>query len=159
LTQVEANQDAGGGFIGPTLRFSAGQVYLERVDVDTNQNTNSMLIENTAVMSRCVLCSFENTFASVAGAVVRITNALLHNFGNNTFLCLVGSVFGIQTTVAGGAGTGVNLVGNTFTVSGSGSVPRAVSNAGFVYTLSNGAFPGTASGYTLPVSVVPYTAM
>jgi hypothetical protein len=159
LTQVEANQDGAGGFIGPTLRFSAGQVYLERVDVDTNQNTNSMLIENTALMSRCVLCSFENSFASVSGAIVRITNALLHNFGSNTFLCAVGSVYALAATVAGPVGTsGMNLVQNTFVVSGAGAPIRAVFNAGYVYTLGNGAFPGTASGYS-GVLVAPYTAM
>jgi hypothetical protein len=158
LTQVEINQAGAGGIVGPTTRFSMGSVYMERCDIDTNQNTNSMLVESSAIITRCVLCSFENSFASVAGAMVLITNALLHNFGNNTFLCPVGSVFGIQTTVAGPAGTGVNLVYNVFTVTGSGSVPKAVSNAGYFYTLGNGSFPGTATGYS-GVLVLPYTAM
>jgi len=159
LTQVKFNQDGGGGVVGATLRFSIGTVYMERCDVDTNQNTNSMLVENTAIISRCGLCSFENTFASVAGAIVRITNASLHSFGNCSFLCVVGTVFAIQTTVAGAIGTsGINLVQCSFVVSGSGVPVKAVSNAGYVYTLGNGAFVGTASGYSGSL-VVPYTAM
>jgi hypothetical protein len=135
---------------------------MERVDVDTNQNTNSMLVDASGVISQCVLSSFENTFASTAGAVVRITNASLHTFGNCSFKCLVGTVFALQTTVVGSIGTsGINLVQNTFAVSGSGSVPKAISLpvGGYAYTLGNGSFLGTASGFTAGAIVQPYTAV
>jgi hypothetical protein len=109
-----------------------------------------------------VLSSFENTYASVAGAIVRITNASLHTFGNCSFKCLVGTVFALQTTVAGSAGTsGINLVQNTFAVTGAGSVVKAISlpTLGYAYTLGNGSFVGTASGFTAGGVVVPYTAV
>jgi hypothetical protein len=69
---------------------------------------------------------------------------------------MVGTVYGIRSTLVGVLGTGINLVQCSFAVTGVAT--KAVDNAGYVYYYGNGAFPGLASGYT-GVFIAPYTAM
>ena len=168
MTQVEVNQDSAAGIVGPTLRFSSGTVYMERCDVDTNQDTNSMLVDNTAVIARCVLCSFESNSATAsAKAVVSIQNNLLHTFGNCSFISVPANWYAIETVgfvapvfPAGFATSGLNLVSNSILLSATGGAGGvAVKNTGYVYKQNNGSFFGGATGYTSPALVYAYAAM
>jgi hypothetical protein len=141
---------------------------MERCDVETEQDTNSMLVDGTAVISRCTLCAFESTSATAsAKAVVSITNNLLHSFGYNSFISTPANWYAIQTTgfvapifPAGFGSTGLNLVSNSFLLSATGGAGGvAVQNTGYVYKQNNGSFPFTATGYTSPALVYAYSAM
>jgi hypothetical protein len=163
MTQLQINQDVVVvSDTSPTLRFSNGAVWMERCDVDTKDDGPCMLVDGTAIIARCVLCAFEYSFASAGKSLLRIENALLHAIGNCTFVGNVGTMYAIETTSLGGAGTGLNLVQNVFLVSGAGSPARAIQNAGFVYYHSNGSPPGTATGYRndgIGSNIFPYTSM
>ena len=168
LTQVEVNQASSAGIVGPTLRFSVGQVYMERCDVDTNQDTNSMLVDGTGVISRCVLCSFENNYpTATAKSIVRIENNLLHTFGNCSFIATPSNWYALQTTgftapifPAGFGTSGLNLVFNSILLSATGGAGGiAVNNTGYVYKQNNGSFFGSATGYSSAGLVYAYSAM
>lgn len=168
MTQVEVNQDSSAGIVGPTLRFSSGSVLMERCDVDTNQDVETMVVDGTAVISRCALCSFESSSATAsAKAVVSIQNNLLHTFGNCSFLSVPANWYALESTgfvapvfPADFGTTGLNLVNNSILLSATGGAGGvAVKNTGYVYKQNNGSFFGSASGYTSPLLVYAYTAM
>ena len=141
---------------------------MERVDVDTNQDVETMVVDGTAVISRCALCSFESSSATAsAKAVVSIQNNLLHTFGNCSFLSVPANWYALESTgfvapvfPAGFGTTGLNLVNNSLLLSATGGAGGvAVKNTGYVYKQNNGSFFGSASGYTSPLLVYAYTAM
>ena len=171
MNQVELGQASAGAGLGAgaPLHFSIGQAYLERLDVTTKQIANSMLVDGTAVISRCTLCSFENTSASPSAiSIVRIENALLHTFAKCFFTATQSNWYALQSTNGGVAPvfpsgfstSGLNLVNNSLLLSATGGAGGvAVENTGYVYKQNNGSFYGTATGYTSSALVYAYAAM
>jgi hypothetical protein len=141
---------------------------MERCDVDTNQDVETMVVDGTAVISRCALCSFESSSATAsAKAVVSIQNNLLHTFGNCSFLSVPANWYALESTgfvapvfPADFGTTGLNLVNNSLLLSATGGAGGvAVKNTGYVYKQNNGSFFGSATGYTSPLLVYAYSAM
>ena len=110
-----------------TVRVNLGAVELERVDITTDGAANCLEISGTASLTRCGLCTFENTNATGAAVVqISTTSLAIMSIGNTSLTYTNAAAKAPGAAIAGiyinsGVNTTLILIGNVFNLAGTSS--------------------------------------